>query len=241
MIATVLSLREQVAWACRILALEGYSDLTLGHVSGRVPGDSMAYIKRKGLCLDEVTPDDVIPLNTDDEDAFDSLEMHLEAVLHTEVYKARPDVGCVIHGHPPYASAFGASDGHLEYLTHDAVLFADGLARFDDTPELIQGLEQGRAVARSLGSRSVVIMRNHGVLVVGKDVAWAVLTAVTLERALRLQSIAASFGDYRAMSQESAERLYPDKYHDGLIDEYWQFWLRRLRRLGLDDGMNARA
>jgi L-fuculose-phosphate aldolase len=165
--------------------------------------------------------------------------MHLEAVLHTEVYKARPDVGCVIHGHPPYGSAFGASDGRLEYLTHDAVLFPDGLARFDDTPDLIQGQEQGRAVARSLGSRSAVIMRNHGVLVVGKDVGWAVLTAVTLERALRLQSIAASFGAYSTMSQESAERLYPDKYHDGLVEEYWQHWLRKLRRLALDDGMNA--
>lgn len=237
MVAVRLSLKEQVAWACRILAFEGYSDLTLGHVSARALGDSLAYIKRKGLCLDEVLPEDIIPLDMHDKGAFESSEMHLEAVLHTEVYKSRPDVGCVIHGHPPYATAFGASQGQLEFLTHDAVLFADGLSFFDETPELIQVANQGRAVAESLATRRAVVMRNHGVLVVGKDVPWAVLTAVTLERALRLQSIAAGFGPYRAMSQEWAKRLFPDKYHDALVEDYWMAWLRKMRRLGLDDGM----
>jgi L-fuculose-phosphate aldolase len=241
MVAVRQSLQEQVAWACRILALEGYTDLTLGHVSARVPGESMVYIKRKGLCLDEVLPEDMIPLDVHNEDAFDSPEMHLEAVLHTQVYKSRPDVGCVVHGHPPYATAFGASQGRLEFLTHDAVLFADGLSFFDETPELIQGIEQGRAVAESLATRRAVVMRNHGVLVVGKDVPWAVLTAVTLERALRMQLIAAGFGPYRAMSQESVERLFPDKYHDGLVQDYWLAWLRKMRRLGLAEGMPSDA
>lgn len=239
MVATRQSLREQVAWACRILSLEGYSDLTLGHVSARAPGDSLAYIKRKGLGLDEVLPADAIPLDIHGDNPFESPEMHLEAVLHTEVYKVRPDVGAVIHGHPPYATAFGACDASLEYLTHDAVLFADGLAFFDETPELIQGADTGRSVAACLGRHRALIMRNHGVLVVGKDVAWAVLGAVTLERALRLQSIAHGFGPHRAMSQEWAERLFPDKYHDGLVQDYWEAWIRKAKRLGLDAGMQG--
>lgn len=237
MAVTTQSLSEQVAWACRILALEGYTDLTLGHVSARLPGGDMAYIKRKGLRLDEVEPDDVIPLDLHAVDAFDSPEMHLEAALHTEVYKLRPDVGAVIHGHPPYATALGASDAQLELLTHDAVLFKDGVAIFEETPELILATDQGRAVATSLGSRRALILRNHGVLVVGKNIPWAVLAAVTLERAVRIQSIARTLGGLRAISQESAERLYPDKYHDRLVDEYWQSWIRTLRRLGYDQGM----
>ena len=63
MAATAQSLREQVAWACRILALEGYADLTLGHVSGRPEGDDIVQIKRKGVALDEVDADDVIELD----------------------------------------------------------------------------------------------------------------------------------------------------------------------------------
>jgi len=51
--------------------------------------------------------------------------LHLETVLHTEIYALRPDVGAVVHGHPPYATAFGATNAHLELLTHDAILFAE--------------------------------------------------------------------------------------------------------------------
>ena len=63
--------------------------------------------------------------------------MHLEAVLHQAVYQARPDVGAVVHGHPPFATALGATDASLELLTHDAVLFADGVPVFEGSPELI--------------------------------------------------------------------------------------------------------
>jgi ribulose-5-phosphate 4-epimerase/fuculose-1-phosphate aldolase len=227
------SVKEQVAWACRILGLEGYTDLTLGHVSARPPGEPVIQIKRRGVGLDEVEPDDVVPLDPDDDDAFDSPEMHLEAVLHTEVYRARPDVGAVIHGHPPHATALSACDADLSLLSHDAVLFADGLAVFEDTPELITGPELGEAVAHALGTRRVVLMRNHGVLVVGKDLGWAVLAAVTLERAIRIQAIASALGPLRPISCDSAERMYPEKYNDRLVDEYWAAWIRKLRRLGV--------
>src|SRR5438034_3209686 len=102
MVAVAQSLREQVAWACRILALEGYADLTLGHVSAR-GGDGSIWIKRKGVALDEVEPEDVVCV----EDT--AADLHLETVLHTGVYQARPDVGAVVHGHPPYATALAAT------------------------------------------------------------------------------------------------------------------------------------
>jgi L-fuculose-phosphate aldolase len=227
------SLAEQVAWACRILALEGYADLTLGHVSGRTPGEPLVQIKRRGIALGEVELDDVIPLDLSSENGFDSPEMHVEAVLHAEVYRARPDVGAVVHGHPPYATALAASEATLEILTHDGVLFASGLGICEETPELITGSELGEAVARALGPHQAVLMRNHGVLVVGKDVAWAVLAAVTLERAVRLQTIAASLGPVAPIPRQTAERMLPDKYNDRLVDEYWAAWIRRLRRSGL--------
>jgi len=223
------ALREQVAAACRILALEGYADLTLGHVSARA-ADGTIFIKRKGVALGEVETDDVV--ETDDATA----DLHLETVLHTAVYAARPDVGAVVHGHPPYATALSATGAALELLTHDGVLFADGLGRFDD-PDLVIEEEQGRAVAAALGGRRAVLLRNHGVLAVGKDVAWAVLTAVTLERAARLQAIAASLGELQPIPAQLAERLQPVKYQDRFVAEYWEAWLRRLEgKGGVDAG-----
>jgi L-fuculose-phosphate aldolase len=231
MAAAVQSVREQVAWACRILALEGYADLTLGHVSARPDGDDIVQIKRKGVALDEVDPDDVIELDLAHDEVPPTPEMHLEAVLHTEVYRARPDVGAVVHGHPPYVTAFAATGATLEMLTHDSVLFADGLAVFEETPEMITEIAEGKAVAQALGDRRAVILRNHGVLVVGKNVAWAVLTALTLERAIRLQSIAGTLGTLRPIAPERARQMVDVKYQDRFVDEYWGAWTRRLERL----------
>jgi L-fuculose-phosphate aldolase len=227
-VAAAQELREQVACACRILALEGYADLTLGHVSARERGGTTVYIKRKGIALDEVVPGDIVEFDLADGGPPSSPEMHLEAVLHSEVYSARPDVCAVIHGHPPFATALSATDARLELLTHDAVLFADGVAVFDDAPDLITEPEQGESVAEALGSRRAVLLQNHGVLVVGKDVPWAVLAAVTLERAVRVQSIAATLGPLRPISEDVALQMLDDKYRDRFVEEYWQAWLRKV-------------
>jgi L-fuculose-phosphate aldolase len=230
-VAVAQSLREQVAWACRILATEGYADLTLGHVSAR-GREGEIWIKRKGVALDEVEPEDVVTI--DDTDAV----LHLETVLHTGVYRARPDVGAVVHGHPPYATALAATAGDLALLTHDAVLFADGLARFAD-PDLIVEEEQGDRVAAALGGRRAVLLGNHGVLVVGKGVSWAVLAAATLERAARIQSIAATLGELRPIGAELALQLQPVKYRDEFVEEYWAAWQRALARAGRGFGADS--
>ena len=232
------SLAIQVAWACRILASQGYQDLTLGHVS-LLSDDSAMYIKRKGVALSEVKPQDVLvfPVEADLADA--PIDMHLEAVLHTEVYKRRPDVRCVIHGHPLYATAFGATDAKLETLTHDAVLFTDRIAHYDGVPDLITGDEQGKEVAKALADGTVVLLRNHGVLVAERDAPWAVLTAVLLEKAAQLQSVASTFGNLRPIPDELVDSIHGRKYQSGFPDEYWDAWIRALRRAGLDQGMPA--
>jgi L-fuculose-phosphate aldolase len=224
MAAVAQSLQEQVAWACRILAAEGYADLTLGHVSARA-ADGSIWIKRKGVALAEVEADDVV--SVEDTDAV----LHLETVLHTGVYAVRADVGAVVHGHPPYATALGATTADLVPLTHDGILFADGVARFDDA-DLIVDDDKGGAVAVALGERRALLMENHGVLVVGNDIPWAVLTAVTLERAARLQSIAHAFGELQPIDAQVAKELQPVKYRDEFVSEYWEAWQRQLDRAG---------
>ena len=224
MVAVAQSLREQVAWACRIIAAEGYADLTLGHVSAR-DAEGAIWIKRKGVALDEVEPDDVVSI------ADTGAGLHLETVLHEGVYRARPDVGSVIHGHPPHATALGATGAELMPLTHDGILFADGVARFGD-PGLIVDDAQGDAVAAALGTGRALLLENHGVLVVGKDVPWAVLTAATLERAARLQSIAATLGELRPIAGALARELQPVKYRDEFVAEYWEAWQRSVARAG---------
>lgn len=229
-------LHEQIAWACRILAMGGHGDFTLGHVSAR-GGGGVIHMKRNGLGLEEVAPDDVLTIGLDAGKVAGPGDVHLEAVLHTEVYRARSDVGAVIHTHPPYTTALAATTAEVELINHDAVLFADGLGVFDETAELITRPDQGRAVATALGSRRAVLLANHGVLVVGQDVPWAVFTALTLERVVQIQAIARSLGPLRTMPRAMAERMYPDKYRDEFVAKYWRYLIRQVRRAGLDAGM----
>jgi L-fuculose-phosphate aldolase len=223
-------LRRAVAVACRIIALEGYVDLTLGHVSAREPGSRVVWIKRKGLALDEVEPADVIALDLDDPDALDSAEYHLESVMHTEVYRVRDDVNAVIHGHPTYATALGSVDAPLRILTHDAVLFIDGIGTFDEGPELVTDRPRAARVAEALGQGRAALLRNHGIVIAGEDVRWAVLTALALERAIRFQAIADALGPAREIPPDEARKLQPQKYKAAFLDEYWAAWERRVER-----------
>jgi L-fuculose-phosphate aldolase len=231
------ALREQIAWSCRILAMGGHGDYTLGHVSARSGDGASVLMKPNGLGLEEVTPDDILSIDLEGKRLAGEGPIHLEYVLHTEIYKVRPDVRSVVHSHPLYTTALGATDAALEMLNHDAVLFRDGLAYFDDTAELIVSPEQGAAVAASLGDRRALIMRGHGVLFVGKSVPWATYTALTLERVLQIQAIARSLGNLLPMSAEMADRVYPDKYRDEHVANYWDYLVRQVRRGGYGAGM----
>ncbi len=231
------ALIEQVAWSCRILVAHGYEDLTLGHVSARGADDRTMYIKRKGPALGEVTPEDILAFDLDGSLRDAPADMHLEAVLHTEIYKRRPDVRCVVHGHPPFATAFSATDATFEFLSHDAVLFADGLAVYNGQPDLIVNEQQGGDVADGLGDRTTLLLRNHGVLVAERSVAWATLTGVLLEKSIQMQAIASSLGNLRAIPPQVVRQIYPLKYQEHFPDEYWGAWVRDLRRNGQAFGM----
>ena len=230
-------LAEEVAWACRILAMQGYEDLTLGHVSARGADDRTIHIKRKGVALGEVTPADVLAVDLDADHDNVAEGMHLETVLHTEVYKRRPDVRSVVHGHPPYATAFGATDAEFAYLTHDSVLFADGISTYDGVPDLIMDARQGALVADALADGSALLLRNHGVLVAERNVRWAVLASVLLERAVYLQTIASSLGPLHPIPQPLLAGIHSVKYQAEFAGEYWDAWVRELRRSGRAFGM----
>jgi L-fuculose-phosphate aldolase len=221
--------RLQVAAACRILAANGHEDLTLGHVSVRGPEPGQVFIKAKGKALGEVGPSDVIIVDLDDPDGYRGAGVHLETVMHTEAYRERGDVGAAIHTHPLFAVALGATTSSLEYLSHDSVLFNDGVGLYNASVGLITTPEEGQAVVKSLGHRRAVLLQNHGVLAVGNDIRWATLVALTLERAVRVQVLAGALGKFTPVPEDELHVISPVKYQDPFLDEYWAAWVRRLQ------------
>lgn len=192
------------------------------------------WISPSGFPLDLIERDDWVPMEIESgRIEREGPRPSSEFEMHLEIYRARPDVNAVVHTHPLYSTAFGAVDAKLEMINHDAVLFYEGLASFDDTAELIVTREQGDSVAAALGDKRVVIMRGHGVLVTGKTLPWVVYTALTLERVLQIQSIARTFGELKPMTREMASAVYQDKYRDEFIGNYWNYLIRQVERAGM--------
>jgi L-ribulose-5-phosphate 4-epimerase len=227
---TAGALRSEVALACRVLAAEDQGDLVWGHVSARDPEGRGVWMKAATLGFDEVGEDQVILVDPDGEILEGDGRRHAEYPLHTETMAARSDVGSVVHTHSPAAVALGATGHPLRPISHEANLFVPPrLARFTRTGDLVLTPELGREVAATLGDRNAVMLVNHGILTVGRDVPTAVMTAILLDRACRIQLTAMSAGGWATWSDD-AEALskrghcYPPE----LLRQAWDYLVRRL-------------
>lgn len=188
-------IRERLIDACLILDAEDLGDLTRGHVSVRVPGDAgHFYMKPHSHGFDEVTPENIVVCNLEGEKVGGEGRRHSEVYIHSEIYKARPEVNSVIHVHPTHAVALSATGRQLRPISQPSIAFSDGLPVFDETMELIRTHAMGSGVARALGTHKAVLMRNHGVAVVGATLDESTILTIMLENACRIQLLADATG-----------------------------------------------
>src|ERR671935_3004414 len=197
-------LRRDVALGCRILGAEDQGDLVWGHVSARDPEGRGVWMKAATLGFDEVGPDDVLLVDREGRVLAGAGRRHAEYPIHTEVTAAAPGVGAVVHTHAPAAVAFAALDVPLRPISHEGTLFVPpDVERFTKTGDLILTPELGAAVAEALGERNALMLVNHGIVTVGPDVPTAVMTAVLLARACRIQLTAMSAGGWATWSDDA--------------------------------------
>lgn len=199
-------LRADLAEACRILAAEGHEHFDLGHASARSAVVDGFWVKPAGLRLAEVTAADLVLLDLDCRLLAGDGSLHAEVPIHAEIYRRRTDVRAVIHTHPFNTAAFAASSAPFEMVGQDSVPFAAGVSHFD-SPQLVTTPGIGAAVADALGRGVVVVLRNHGLAVVGNTIEAAVVLAVSFERSLAIQIAAAHLGRVVPMSADEAAAL----------------------------------
>jgi HCOMODA/2-hydroxy-3-carboxy-muconic semialdehyde decarboxylase len=117
----------------------------------------------------------------------------LERFIHGEIYRARPEVMCVVHNHSPSVVPFSVTGVPIRALYHMAAFIGDGLPNFEirdvrkGTDLLIRDATLGRALAQTLAARPAALMRGHGSVVVGENVPRAVGRSVYLEVNARMQ------------------------------------------------------
>ena len=184
---------EDLVAAYRVLAEYGVID-AYGHVSIRSPANPQRYFIARSLAPEVVQVDDLMEYDLDSNPVeARGRESVRERYIHGEIYKARPDVMAVVHNHSPSVIPFSVTGVPMRPIYHMASFIGEGVPNFEirdfekGTDLLVKSPKLGQALARTLGKSPASLMRGHGAVVVGENIARAVGRSVYLEQSAQLQ------------------------------------------------------
>jgi len=232
------ALLEDLVAANRILAMEGVLD-GYGHVSVRAEGRPGSFIMSRSVAPPLVTAADLMEHGPDSEPVGDGRKPYLERFIHGEIYRTRPDVMAVVHSHAETVVPFGITKGRLRPVYHMASFLWSGTPVFEmrkvrpESDLLIRDKVTGEALAKTLGTCSCVLMRGHGMTIVGETLPEAVFRAVYTMVNARLQLQAEQLeGPVEFLSD--AEGRLATETNRATIERPWQLW--KARALAKKDG-----
>jgi ribulose-5-phosphate 4-epimerase/fuculose-1-phosphate aldolase len=236
----ILQQIETLVVANRILYDQGIVD-GLGHVSVRVTGDSTKFLLSCNRAPALVVRSDIVCYDMNgDAVSLTSEKPYLERFIHSEIYRARPDVFAVVHSHSPSVIPFGVTNHRLRPIFHMAGFLGSGTAHFEirdalpnqpETDMLIRNAALGEALAKSLGSCSCVLMRGHGSTTVGASVEQVVYRAIYAEINAKLQLQSLGLGDVTYLTETEAQLAA--QANDGQIARSWNLWRKRIDPEGI--------
>ena len=213
-------------------ALLDKTALIYNHITARVPGtDDQFLINEFGLGYDEVKASNLVKIDLDGNVLEEGARRINVAgyIIHSAVHGARHDVQCVMHTHTPYGMAVSALEEGLLPLQQDTYRFHERVA-YHEFEGLAVDTDERERLVTDLGDKDAMIMRNHGLLTVGRTVAEAWTLMWELERACQVQVLAQSTG--QALHQAPLPAIETTA---GLLREThgsmeWEWMLRVLDR-----------
>lgn len=229
---------EELVTATKILLHEGILD-TFGHISARDPEDPGSFFLAQKLAPSHITTADIQRFNLDGETS-DNRPSYLERYIHSEIYKARPDVNCVLHSHSPAVLPYCFTDRPLRPVTHMGAFMGEAVPVYEirdkhgDATDLFGGGHEVCAdIAEALGDSPVVLMARHGVVNVGKSVREVVFRAFYTEQEAAALTAGLQIGNVKYLSPGEVETA--GKLVGAQIDRGWDHWTMTLRQAGLLD------
>ena len=230
--------RVDLAAAYRLVAHYGWDDLVFTHISARVPGPEHHFlINPYGMMFDEITASSLVKVDLDGKIVMDSPYFINPAgfTIHSAVHAAREDALCVMHLHTDCGIAVSAQREGLLPISQQSLFVLSSLGYHDYEGLALNDEEKPRLVA-DLGTKTFLILRNHGLLTVGETVADAFLSMFLLERACRIQLLAQSGNS--ELIPIAPEILAGIRSQEAVVTKgsggrlVWPGLLRKLERLG---------
>ncbi len=233
-------LLQDLALANRILFNEGVLD-GFGHISVRDPSNSQRFYISRMMAPALVTVDDLLEVDLEGV-VHDSAgrRTYVERFIHSEIYKARPEVQSVVHSHSPTVIPFGVTGTRLRPVCHMSGFLGGKTPVYEirdfigeRSSLLVTNQKLGKALADTLGEENVALMRGHGSVAVGTSIKQSVYRAVYTEVNARLQAQSLALGEPIYLTEgECEETTEAMEVH---LDRPWQLWVRRAKAAALDD------
>lgn len=224
--------KQRLAASYRLFGRAGFDMGGAGHITARDPEyPDQFWVNPAGVHFSRICVSDLMLVDHDG--AIVSAPAKARPLLnqaafaiHSELHKARPDVVAAAHSHSLYGKAWSALGKLLDPISQDAAAFYEDHAIFRDFSGVVLDTSEGRKIGEALGSRSAVILQNHGILTVGQSVEAAVWRYLAMENACHVQLLAQAAGQVLPMPDEVA-RLTRSQIGGEVaslwsFDTYWQ-------------------
>ncbi len=216
--------RRLLTDAIRMLERAGVVDYN-GHFSAR-SGDDRMLINSGPSVRGALTGEDIIAINLDGRPLEGNVPPPLEFHLHSEIYRARPDVKAIVHTHPRWSTYLSMTGTPYKPVYAQGVLL--GEVPLFDTPNSVNTKAMGEQLAKALGPRPSILLKSHGVTVVGADVVEAFTLAVYLEENSERQYMASQIGEPYVFSQEEQALCREKLWTPSLFKKTWDHYRSKL-------------
>ena len=227
-------LRHQVAATTLILVAEdilGYS----GHVSTRLPGGEGFLIQPVDQSRAELRPEHLLVCGLDGKKRTgpDGVRPPSEVFLHSEIYKARPDVNAIAHFHHDLTTTFSlVEDASLVPIKNHAVRWESGIPTHPD-PSHVSSTQLGQAAAKTLGPHHAMLIRAHGQAVVAETVPALLVDCIHFVENAQVLYRASVLGRVKPLSATEMEAFREDFKRDMHTAKLWRYYIGRARDSGV--------
>lgn len=238
--------RVDLAAAYRLAAIYGWTDLNNTHFSARIPGvDDQFLLNPFGMLFDEITASSLIKVDHEGNVIGDSDYPANPAgfVIHGAVHMAVPDANCIVHTHSRFGTAVATQKNGLLPSSQKALTLMGWLG-YHDFEGAALDLDERPRIVSDLGDRKLLILRNHGLMSVGRTVGEAFVWMYRIETACRIQIDALSGGsELNPISEATQEHTITqglEMYGEGGFIQPGREWPTLVRQLERLDGCGYR-
>lgn len=218
-------------YSARIMAFHGHESGLAGQITARTEDPGRYWTLRLGLGFEEASANGFIVVDDENRCVRGQGIANPATRFHLWVYRARPDVHCIVHTHPPFVSALATLGSPLVVAHMDSTPLFEDVGHLGEWPGVPVGDTEGELIAAALGKdQHALMMSHHGMLTAGGSIAEATYLAVYMERAARMQLRAMSAGTMKPVAAHLARPAKQFMRSAAIMAASFDYWARQVDR-----------